>query len=254
MLIGGKPFRVGFLVAGTQKGGTTSLDAALRKHPEICMAGQKEVHFFDDEEVFSAGRPDPETVYHSHFSPGEQHRIAGESTPIYMYWRPAPERIQAYNRNMKFILLLRNPIQRAYSHWNMEHRRNADHRPFMQAVQEEIRDRQSGTARQHRVFSYCDRGYYSEQLKRLWSFFPRQQTLVLKSEHVWTDQADVYGMICEFLGVRQAGWAETEKLHALPYAQRMSRDEKAVLRSLFAGEIQELERLLGWDCSDWVAG
>lgn len=253
-MINGGSFRVGFLVAGTQKGGTTTLDASLRGHPEVCMADQKEVHFFDNEEAFAGGRPDPAALYHPHFSPRKQHRIAGESTPIYMYWRPAPERIQAYNQDMRFILLLRNPIQRAFSHWNMAPRRNAECRPFLDAIQEEIRDRERGKTRQHKVFSYCDRGFYSEQIERLWSLFPQRQTLVLKSERFWNAPEEAMTAICDFLGVARIEPANAEKLHAFPYARDLSAAEKSLLRSLFEPEVRRLECLLGWDCSDWLSG
>ncbi len=80
---------VNFAICGTQKGGTSALDTYLRGHPEICMADRKEVHFFDNEAAFATGKPDY-SRYHSFFSPNDTQRILGESTPIYMYWKPAP--------------------------------------------------------------------------------------------------------------------------------------------------------------------
>ncbi|MBI5429513.1 MAG: hypothetical protein HY938_03525 [Nitrosomonadales bacterium] len=88
--------KVDFLVCGAQKSGTTTLDAYLREHPEICMSSQKEVHFFDTEERFQNDRVDY-SQYHAAFSSDSSHKRIGESTPIYMYWHEAPKRIWQYN-------------------------------------------------------------------------------------------------------------------------------------------------------------
>ena len=98
---------VDFVVCGTQKGGTSALDAYLREHPEICMAVRKELHFFDNEKKFSSGKPDY-SKYHDSFNPQKLHKLLGETTPIYMYWNESPRRIWEYNPNMKLIVLLRN--------------------------------------------------------------------------------------------------------------------------------------------------
>lgn len=173
--------KVGFVIAGTQKGGTSALDAYLREHPEICMADKKEVHFFDTEKYFQKEKVDY-SVYHSFFSPKSSHTLLGETTPIYMYWYDSPRRIWQYNPSMKIIVILRNPIRRAYSHWNMERDRKADTVSFWEAIQHESNRCREALPYQHRVYSYVDRGFYSEQLRRVWTYFPKNQTLILKSE------------------------------------------------------------------------
>ena len=80
-----KAKKVDFLIAGTQKGGTSALDAYLREHPEIRMANRKEVHFFDNEVIFNSNKPDY-SMYHSLFQPVGPQMLLGEATPIYMYW------------------------------------------------------------------------------------------------------------------------------------------------------------------------
>ena len=99
--------RVNFLIAGVQKGGTTILDNYLRSHPDICMANKKEVHFFDNEKLFhdKFTKIDYEQ-YHSQFTKKNSHKVIGESTPIYTYWKPAAKRIFEYNKDMKLIILL----------------------------------------------------------------------------------------------------------------------------------------------------
>src|SRR3954451_25210734 len=121
--------RVDFVIGGTQKGGTSALDAFLRQHPQICMPeSRKELHFFDREENFA--RTPKYRKYHANFRPGAGHRVTGEATPIYMYWDAAPARIWSYNAAMKLILVLRNPVERAFSAWNMETKPGAENVSF----------------------------------------------------------------------------------------------------------------------------
>ena len=75
---------------------------------------------------------------------------------------------------MRLIVILRNPIERAYSHWAMEHRRGNDQLPFALALEQEEARCREALPFQHRVFSYVDRGFYSAQLRRLWRFFGRE--------------------------------------------------------------------------------
>lgn len=163
--------KVNFIICGTQKGGTSALDLYLRMHPEICMAANKEVHFFDNEEYFISNNTIDYSLYHKVFEPKVGSRLLGEATPIYMYWYGAPKRIWEYNPEIKLIVILRNPIERAYSHWNMERARCADDISFWDALAGEGDRCRQALPLQHRVYSYVDRGYYTEQLRRLWTFF-----------------------------------------------------------------------------------
>src|SRR5438045_7931309 len=78
------PEKVGFLVVGAQKSGTSALDEYLRHHPELCLPSQKEVHFFDADELFVTDAVDY-ARYHANFKPQPQHRLMGEVTPSYLY-------------------------------------------------------------------------------------------------------------------------------------------------------------------------
>jgi len=243
--------RVDFFVCGTQKGGTTALDTYLRAHPEICMANRKEVHFFDKEGNFSGGKPDY-SKYHSVFSPQDSHRLLGEATPIYMYWHAAPRRIWEYNREAKLIVLLRNPIERAYSHWNMERSRNADTLSFWDAIQSERERVREALPFQHRVYSYVCRGFYLEQLRKLWMFFPEDQVLVLKSEFLRKHPVEALREVTDFLEVGRVEHVGFKDVFSLPYDSQMSEREREYLLSVFENEILGIEKALGWDCSDWL--
>jgi hypothetical protein len=245
--------KVDFVIAGAQKGGTSALDAYLREHPGICMAGKKEVHFFDNERYFKTAHPDY-AVYHAHFPavPPRPGLLYGEATPIYMYWRSAPARIQRYNPGMKLVISLRNPIERAFSQWNMQRERGKDPLPFRQALQQEPERCRASLPLQNRLFSYVDRGFYSEQLQRVWACFPRSQTLVLRSDQVKSDPERALGSICRFLQVPPLQNVRNRTVHARPYAAPMDPADWQYLRGVFEGEIRALEKLLGWDCSDWL--
>lgn len=244
--------KVNFIIGGTQKGGTSALDMYLRAHPEICMANKKEVHFFDNENNFHASEVDYD-AYHLNFTREPRHKIVGEATPIYMYWRDAPRRIWQYNPEMKLIVLLRNPIDRAYSHWNMERQRNAETASFWDAIRNEDERCREALPYQHRVYSYVDRGFYLEQLRRLWAYFPKKQVLVLKNEELQKNPNETLQKVFAFLDVSQLPLMNAAKIQSFPYTSSMSKAERGYLRSVFEYEIRTLERVLGWDCSKWLS-
>ncbi len=128
--------KIDFAIIGTQKGGTSALDYYLRQHPEIGMASRKETHFFDNEKVFSKSKISYRKL-EKEFDFSAENKIYGEATPIYMYWKPAIRRIWEYNKDIKLIIVLRNPIDRAFSNWNMEVSRNVEKKCFSYCIKNE---------------------------------------------------------------------------------------------------------------------
>ncbi|MBC8427079.1 MAG: sulfotransferase domain-containing protein [Deltaproteobacteria bacterium] len=243
--------KIGFLIAGTQKGGTTALSAYLKTHPEICMAQRKEVHFFDNETYFRTREVDYSN-YHSFFNPKPCHLLLGEATPIYMYWRDAPKRIWVYNPNIKIIILLRNPGERAFSHWNMERRRNADSYTFWDAIQRTQGRCREALPYQHRVYSYIDRGFYAEQLRNIWRYFKKERVLVLKTDELQQQPNRTLRRVCSFLEVGNIQNFKPGNIHSTTYVSFMTKREKEYLKGVFEYDIKELECMLGWDCSEWL--
>lgn len=242
---------VNFIICGTQKGGTTALDAYLREHPEICMADCKEAHFFDNEANFSGGSPDY-SKYHALFKPLKSHKMLGEATPIYMYWHDSPGRIRQYNPHIKLIILLRNPIERAYSHWNMERLRGADDLSFWEAIVNEKERCRKALPLQHRVYSYVDRGFYLKQLQRIWSYFPKNRVLIIKNEDLRKTPYQTLNGVCDFLEVDQFKSISIKDVNSRAYELAMSAKERDYLRDVFTSEIKNLETVLNWDCKDWI--
>ena len=246
--------KVDFIIAGTQKGGTSALDKYLRDHNDICMASRKEVHFFDKDKNFINKLIYKLRLekYHSYFRPQSEHQLIGEATPIYMYWYDAPKRIWEYNSDMKIIIILRNPIERAYSQWNMSRMKNYDSLSFWDAIQSEDQRRKSALPSQHRVYSYIDRGFYTEQLRRIWHFFPKEQTLVIKNEDLKDNPYETLERIFTFLNVPMPQDIVPKDVHSRPYTSPLSFKEFEYLKNIFFMEIKALEKLLDWDCSQWL--
>ncbi|PHS73639.1 MAG: hypothetical protein COB22_00060 [Cycloclasticus sp.] len=128
--------KVNFVVAGAQKSGSSALNRFLAMHPELCMTKKKrnELHYFEDDRLFNQ-MISSDHKYHMHFKPKASHKLIGDVTPAYMYYPQAAERMFNYNPKLKIILILRNPIERAFSHWNMQTKRRRETRPFLEAIQ-----------------------------------------------------------------------------------------------------------------------
>jgi len=241
--------RLDFIVAGAQKSGTTALHYFLRKHPQIALPDRQELHFFDDEETFS--RPVDYELLHRHFRPIPRSTIAGECTPSYLYWKPVMERIRNYNPQVKLIILLRNPIDRAFAHWNMQRFKDREPLDFLDALKEEPRRIAQPLAIESRRFAYVDRGFYSDQLDGVFKFFPREQVEIVKFENFRDRKQETLDEIFEFLGVKPLRRVRDKDRNIVPYERAMRPDERKYLSEAFSAEITKIEQMLGWDCSDW---
>ena len=245
------PPRVNFLIIGAQKGGTTALFDYLGDYPDVAPADEKELHFFDDE-TQDWVNPDY-GAYHAHF-PAPDGRPCGEATPIYCYWPNSLERIAAYNPAIKLILVLRDPVQRAWSGWRMEYARGTETRPFAWCIREGRQrlfdDEPWG---HHREFSYVERGFYGEQVERLCRLFPRDQMLVLTSDGLRRDPASALGAVRGFLGLPPAAPPAPREVHVgqeMAYPSELTDGDIAYLRALYAADNQRLRALTGISFGD----
>jgi len=256
---GRKIERLDFIVVGAQKSGTTALHYFLRKHPQIALPERQELHFFDDDEIFS--RPVDYDLLHRQFRPvagstllrfaTARQAIAGEVTPSYLYWKPAMERIWNYNRQIKLVILLRNPIDRAFAHWNMQRFKDREPLGFLDALKEEPRRIAQPLTIESRRFAYVDRGFYSGQLERVFKFFPREQVHLVKFEDFRDRKQETLDGIFEFLGVKSLRRIRDKDRNIVPYERTITAEEREYLSEVFSAEITKLEQMLGWDCSDW---
>jgi hypothetical protein len=248
----GQPPTLDFVVAGGQRCGTTSVDLYLREHPDVSMpTATKELHFFDDEANFRAASVNY-AAYHANFGVRKPAQLRGEVTPSYIYWIPAVERLARYNPTLKVIVLLRNPITRAHSHWNKERHQGREPLSFLEALRAEPERARAAQPLQDRRASYTDRGFYVGQLQRLWRHFPAGQTLILRSEALRAQPGETLARIAGFLGLGRFPPVVPVVSNGWEYAQPIGLVEWELLADTFAGDIHELERLLGWNCAYWL--
>jgi hypothetical protein len=241
--------RLDFILAGAQKSGTTALHYFLSRHPDINMGDQQEIHFFDNDAMFV-----PQVDYeqlHKHYPLLAPSTIAGDCTPSYMYHEPAVERIWKYNPQIKLLIILRNPIERAFAHWNMQRFKGREPLDFFDAVREEKTRIAGAPPTEARRFAYIDRGFYGRQLARLFKFFPREQVKVVKFEEFKANQRETLASILSFLGCKPLRSVRSKDRNIVPYERAMNWEERVFLYNLFAEDIAKLERMLGWDCSGW---
>lgn len=235
--------RVDFIIAGVQKAGTTALFDHLGDVPGVALSATKEVHFFDDESVDWA-RPDY-AAYEAQFAAAEG-ALVGEATPIYLYWPNALERIFAYNPAMRLILMLRDPVERAWSQWRMETARGVEREPFSWCIRQ---GRQRLFASEpwghHREFSYVERGFYGEQVARLFELFPRDQVLLLKAEDLRADPNTVLASICAFLGAQPPPPTTPRAVHVGQEMEGLQTADILHLRQIYARDLVRLKDLTG---------
>ena len=242
--------QVDFVVAGVQKAGTTALHYFIAKHPHIALPRDQADHFFDKEENFKGVTPDYDVML-GHFEPGRRWQIAGEVTSDYTYWPPAMERIHRYNPRMKIIVSLRNPADRAFSHWNMRRAKNQEPDDFLDAINRDRSQPIEPLSRDMSRFAYVDRGLYSSQMERVFRFFPREQVLIIKYESYRKDYEGTVNSVFDFLGVKRLAAPRNKERNVGPYQRKMTPEERAYVSQIFVDDIARLEKLLGWDCSDW---
>ena len=245
--------RVSFIVAGVQKAGTTAIHDFLAQHPGVALLRDQALHFFDKEEHFGSSRTGPlnEPDYRillENFDPGWRWRVAGEVTADYLYYPRALERIARYNPEMKLIISLRNPVGRAFSQWNMRRGKGQEPLEFLDALK---RDQEIGIWKRPRGDGYLARSLYSPQLEKVFDLFPRDQVFVLKYEAFRANPFPILDRIFDFLGVRSASRLKNKKRNLGSYSRKITTQEREYAADIFDDDITNIERLLGWNCSDW---
>lgn len=197
-----------FIIIGTQKGGTTSLYNLLVQHPQIHKAVRKEVHYFD--QYYENGFD----WYSAQFPALAPGNVTGEASPFYMAHPRVAERIAQECPGVRLVVMLRNPADRAISHYEQEFRRQHDTADLTKALaDEDLRTAKdwaelaSGTLLTRsnaQRFSYRQRGYYAQQLQPFFDRFPREHIFVLQSETFFNQPLDVLPGLYHFLGVDPA--------------------------------------------------
>jgi hypothetical protein len=247
-----------FLIIGAQKCGTTFLYQLLTQHPRVKSAFGKEVHYFDLN--FRKGV----SWYRSHFPlqvRKNRKYATGESSPYYLFHPHAARRAGALVPEAKLLILLRNPVDRAYSHYQHQVTRvkgeGREVHTFEEAIEREkiilpievakmLQD-EHYVSLAHRNFSYLSRGIYVDQLATWVTFFDRSQMLIMKSEDLWASTLDSLRRIQDFLGLPHWEPKTYKPIYTGEYTTDMDPAIRRQLNAYYRSHNRRLYEFLGVD-------
>ncbi len=271
-----KEFKVDFIGIGVPRAGTTWLFKCLKEHPEICGSKYKETKFFQYNHLYEKGLK----YYASLFKSKKSCKASGEFSPSYFYSSKAAHRIKSHNRDVKFIICLRNPIIRAYSYYF--HKKN-----------KKLHNESFGTLIRKSNNVYLEHGLYFKYLKYYLDLFSLDQFLFLIYEDFDKDPTKVVKETLDFLGVDNnfvpnnlnkrinfnvksnyyflflrrlldnvfnSGKSKVYQLLSKWNLRKnkkrlnlppMNREDRKYLKKFFNEDIKKLEKIIGKSLSDW---
>jgi sulfotransferase family protein len=248
----------GLVIIGAQKGGTTSLFNYLVQHPDVRSPLTKEIHFFDLNYEQGPG------WYRGRFPFRRQLRdgvLTLDASPYYLTYPLAPARAAQLLPDAKLVALLRNPVDRALSHYEHEVRGGRESLSFAEAIAREP-DRLAGEEEKlahdpsyysyaHHRYSYLRRGIYVDQLQRWVEHFPRSQMLILQSEALFEHPHEVTQRVLDFLGLRPFRLPRYGRFYPGAYDRDLPSGLRRTLADYFEPYNQALYRWLGEEY-DWT--
>jgi len=258
-----------FVVIGAAKSGTTSLYGALANHPFVVPCTTTDPHFQNTKEVhfFSSGSQRGQDWYRSHFPLESARRefeaehgrpfLTGEASPSYIssYW--APGRIRKLLPDVRLLAVLRNPVDRAYSQFQMSRRQGLEPLERFEeataAEEERLRPEVARLSVDPRYnspdfgrWSYLARSRYAEQLERWLELFPREQFLFLKAEDLFADPGTALAATYDYLGLPQHRPDGASRLNSAQYGA-IQPDLRAEYTEYFRPHNERLYELVGID-------
>lgn len=239
-----------FLIIGAQRSGTTSLYYYLSQHPDTQLIFPKEVHYFDLN--YKKGL----LWYKNHFPVTGRRKITGEASPYYIFNPYVAKRAHTVLPQAKIIILLRDPAERAFSHYKMNVRNGIEPLSFEEAIDKESDRLQEDLLKMHRDefyvgenhrrYSYINRGFYDEQLKIWLQYYSLEQMMIIKSEDFFQNTEKVVKQVFEFLEIK------SNNVNDIDYRNKnkgllteLNEVSKIKLKSLFAKHMAKLTQLAG---------
>lgn len=236
------------VILGAQKSGTSSLHYYLVQHPGVVPPLRKEVHYFD------LNHERGEAWYRAHFGRSGEPGLNLDASPYYLFHPAVPERARALLPQARYVVLLRNPVRRAYSHYWHERDKGREPLGFEEAVAAEqtrlgdVEQRlAAGTmvrSEAHQHYSYLARGRYVEQLERWFAVVPREQFLVLRFEDMVANPLATLNRTLGFLGLPPIDSVRLEARNTRRY-EPLSPATAERLGEYFQPYNRRLEALLG---------
>ena len=251
-----------FLVIGAKRCGTTSLYQHLSEHPCISRSPRDNIGFFNENYHLGINWYKslfPTVFYKKKMESKNKHCLFFDVTSTYMEEELTAKNVYEVNPNQKIIVILRNPVDRAYSHYHVNVKEKSEKRSFEDAIFEEMNRIKSERIIQNknknlRVFTpnnihYLKKGFYALQLKSWFKIFPREQILVLSTEEFQEDQNLIYKKIFDFLNIPNMKIKSTEKMEKGNYTH-MKHDTRNLLLDYFRQCNHELFELINSEF-DW---
>lgn len=249
-----------FLIIGAQKCGTTSLYTYLVQHQNISPAFEKEVRYFNDHYENGVN------WYKAHF-PTKLHKylmtqrngtslITGEGEPSYLPNPIVPQRVFELTPSVKLIVMLRNPVDRAYSHYQHRFSRGREARTFEEVVKTDKEKLKNGWEKLatgdykslgHLHYSYLPRGIYVDQIKSWMTVFPKEQFLFIRAEDFFSDSQKHFNEVLAFFDLPEHRLEKSERHNAGKYVQQMSVEIREDLVDYFRPHNQRLREYLDQD-------
>ena len=202
-----------FRLVRAAKSGTTALYHYLRQHPDVFLTPIKETNFFAQkgkdldfkgpkDNLVTHKKTITEIVdYKNQFINVTYEKAIGEICPSYLYFEDAPKNIKEHIPEVKIIVILREPVARAFSAWVHLTRDGREHLSFEEALADEPRRIKENWAE---IWHYKEESKYYNQLKRYYDSFPKENIKVVIYEDFKNNQMRVYGEICNFIGVNSS--------------------------------------------------
>lgn len=205
-----------FLIIGAARSGTTALYTYLRQHPEVFMSTNKETNFFAFEnEKLNCSGPGKDYInnsitqladYQLQFKDATTETAIGEASPLYLYSKKAPERIQHYLPGVKLVAILRNPVEQAFSHYLYAKRQTLEPlNSFLLALDSEQKRKNKNW---QPLFQYSQFPKYYEQLNRYYNLFPKEQIKIFTYDEYSKDPQKIMKDIYQFIGVDEGFTAD----------------------------------------------
>ena len=286
--------KVDFFIVGAPKAGTTSLYHYLNEHPQVEMSSQKEPDYFSDKAIHQQGmyygknRVNTLDKYESLFVQKES-VVYGEGSVSYLFYDNVAEDIKKYNPNAKIIIMLRNPIERAFSHYLMDYRLGLVRDSF-----ENIITKKSKHKNAHLFYQqYIEVSKYANQIQRYLDFFEKENILFIDYEDFKKNVSKTVDQVYDFLNISTEFSADINTkyntftmpknkvirfIYSFVFLRKIltflfpiyfvrnirgflfKADEKPellketriLLRKIFNDDIRKLEEVLGKDYSKWI--
>lgn len=236
------------LMIGAMKSGTSSLHYYLTQHSQVIAPLRKEVHYFD------LNLQRGESWYRANFGRLDEPGLNLDSSPYYLFHPGVPERAHALVPQARLIVLLRDPVRRAYSHYWHECDKGREPLSFEDAIaaeperigraHEQLANGEIERSTAHQYFSYLARGRYAEQIERWLRFYPRERLLVLRFEELAADPLAVTNRTLSWLGLPALANARLEPRNTRRYPP-LAPATAARLQEYFAPYNAKLESLVG---------